>query len=481
MTLTTTMQAKKTAMRRIRCIHFVGIGGAGMCGIAEVLLNLGYRISGSDKHQSANTKRLAEKGARIFYEHQMGNISHADVVVVSSAIDETNPEIQAAHQLRIPVVPRAQMLAELMRFRQGIAIAGTHGKTTTTSLTASLLAEAGLDPTFVIGGKLNSAGANARLGSGEYLVAEADESDASFLYLQPTIAVVTNIDADHLSTYKHDFNNLKTTFIEFLHHLPFYGLAVMCIDDKIVREILPEINRPVVTYGTHQDADVRAVDIQYRGAKSEFNLLLPDDSQVPISLNMPGLHNVQNALAALAVAHELGVQGEVMHRALVEFAGIGRRFSIYGDLALPIGSITLVDDYGHHPREMAATIAAARQAYPNRRLVVVFQPHRYSRTAELFEDFCQVLAAVDALCLCEVYSAGEAPIQTATGRALCKAIRARNQVNPVFVADLAQVGEILINMLKDNDVLLTLGAGNIGQLSQELPELLTQLAGAQHA
>lgn len=481
MSLQTTLTAKKTAMRRIVHIHFVGIGGAGMCGIAEVLLNLGYQVSGSDQVSSANTERLAQAGAKIFFSHHASNIEGVDVVVISSAINRDNAELQAAHANRIPVVPRAEMLAELMRFRQGIAIAGTHGKTTTTSLTASVLAEAGLDPTFVIGGKLNSAGTNARLGAGEYLVAEADESDASFLYLQPTIAVVTNIDEDHLGTYGNDFGKLKATFIEFLHHLPFYGLAVMCIDDIVVRNLLPEISRPILTYGTSADADVRAVNIRYDGATSHFELLLPERKSLPIRLNMPGIHNIQNALAALTVAYELGVDNAAMQRAMSEFAGIGRRFSIYGQVAINNGSVTLVDDYGHHPREMAATIAAARASYPNQRLFVVFQPHRYTRTAELFEDFCQVLASVDALCLCEVYAAGEQPIANADGRALCRAIRARNAVNPVFIDEIAKLPEVLINMLQDNDILLTLGAGNIGALSQNLPTLLAQqIQGARH-
>ena len=372
-------------MRRTRNIHFVGIGGVGMCGIAEVLQNLGYQVSGSDMAESVNTRRLSAAGVDVFIGHAAENIDTVDVVVTSTAVNEANPEVVAARAKRIPIVPRAEMLAELMRFRQGIAVAGTHGKTTTTSLTASLLAEGGLDPTFVIGGKLTSAGTNARLGDGEYIVVEADESDASFLYLQPVISIVTNIDADHLSTYGGEFSKLKETFVEFLHHLPFYGMAVMCVDDPVVREVLPKVTRPVTTYAVEHEADVRALNVRFNGAQSLFDVQLPGtDELLSITLNMPGIHNIQNALAAIAVAHELGVELGAIQSGLKTFAGIGRRFQIHGDINTPKGEVLLVDDYGHHPTEMLATINAAKSAWPERRLVVAFQPHRYSRTHDLF-------------------------------------------------------------------------------------------------
>lgn len=473
--MTDVLKASKwhNPMRRTRNIHFVGIGGVGMCGIAEVLLNLGYKVSGSDMNESANTRRLREGGATIHIGHAAENIDGVDVIVTSSAVNESNPEVAAARENRIPVVPRAEMLAELMRFRQGIAVAGTHGKTTTTSLTASLLAEGGLDPTFVIGGKLTSAGTNARLGEGEYLVAEADESDASFLYLQPVISIVTNIDADHLSTYGGEFSKLKDTFVEFLHHLPFYGMAVMCVDDPVVREVLPKVTRPVVTYGVEQDADVRALNVRFNGSQSQFDVQLPDTTELlSVTLNMPGVHNIQNALAAIAVAHELGVELGAIQQALQTFAGIGRRFQIHGDIQTAKGDVLLVDDYGHHPSEMKATIAAAKNAWPERRLVVAFQPHRYSRTNDLFEDFSAVLSEADALCLTEVYAAGEDAIAGADGRSLAGAIRARGKVNPVFVEDPFSLPEVLTDVLEEGDVLLTLGAGNIGSISASLPEKL---------
>ncbi len=460
-------------MGRIRRIHFVGIGGAGMSGIAEVLLNLGYEISGSDLRESPATQRLAGLGARIACGHSAEAVAEVDVVVVSSAVDSANPEVQAAHARRIPVVPRAEMLAELMRFRHGIAVAGTHGKTTTTSLVASVLAEAGLDPTFVIGGRLNSAGVNARLGSGYYLVAEADESDASFLHLQPLMAVVTNIDADHLDTYGGDFDRLRQTFVRFLHNLPFYGLAVMCIDDPVVRALLDEVSRPVLTYGLDSDAAVRGFDITPGGETTRLKVSLPDrDKPLSLVLNMPGRHNVLNALAAIAVGHELGVAPEAIQSALAGFQGIGRRLQIHGDIQTPAGQVLLVDDYGHHPREIEATMRAVREAWPGRRLVVVFQPHRYSRTRDLFEDFTRVLSQADCLVLCEVYAAGEAPVKDADGRALSRAVRTRGRVEPVFVPRLDELAEALGGVLREGDVILTLGAGDIGTASAALPAAL---------
>jgi UDP-N-acetylmuramate--alanine ligase len=462
------------SMRRIQCAHFVGIGGAGMGGIAEVLLNLGYRVSGSDLRENAVTRRLARQGARIWIGHDAAHVASCDVVVVSSAVNEDNPEVKAARERRIPVVPRAEMLAEIMRFRYGIAVAGTHGKTTTTSLVASLLAEAGLDPTFVIGGRLNSADSHARLGAGRYLVAEADESDASFLYLQPMLAVVTNIDADHLSTYEGDFQRLRQTFVEFLHHLPFYGLAVLCLDDPNVREVLPEMTRQVRSYGIDaDDADIRALNIRQQGKQMHFEVHQAEHAVLNVVLNLPGRHNVLNALAAVAVARELGVDDETVQQALETFAGIGRRFQINGELSIADGSVLFIDDYGHHPREIAATLEAVRNGWPECRLVVVFQPHRYSRTLDLFDDFARVLADADVLLVSEVYAAGEAPISGADGRALCRAVRGRGRVDPIFVQEVEDLPAVLTDLLQAGDLVLTLGAGSIGAVAAALPEALT--------
>ena len=461
-------------MRKITKIHFVGIGGAGMSGIAEVLTNLEYRVSGSDLNENVATQRLRDLGAVITIGHAAENIQDCDVVVTSSAVNESNPEVVAARELRIPIIPRAEMLAELMRFRYGIAVAGTHGKTTTTSLVASILAEADLDPTYVIGGKLNSSASNAKLGAGRYLVAEADESDASFLYLQPMMSVVTNIDADHLSTYGGDFEVLKKTFIEFLHHLPFYGRAIMCVDDEVIRSVLSKVTRPVVTYGINNEADVQASNVTYDGMESHFEVCMPGrDNKISVTLSLPGEHNVLNALAAISIANQIGVEDAVIQKALTEFQGIGRRMQQYGDVVTANGKVTLVDDYGHHPTEVSASIKAIKTAWPDRRLVVVFQPHRYSRTHDLFEDFSQVLAVPDVLILSEVYAAGESVIAGADGRSLAAAIRARGQVNPVFVEDINDVAETLKNILNDNDVVLTLGAGSVGALAANLPELLS--------
>ncbi len=462
-------------MRRIRHLHFVGIGGAGMGGLAEVFINLGYRVSGSDLRQNAITQRLTGLGAQLKQGHSADNLTDADVVVISSAVTEDNLEVAAAHARRIPVVRRAEMLAELMRFRFGIAVAGTHGKTTTTSLIASLLSEGGLDPTFVIGGRLISAGANARLGTGRYLVAEADESDASFLHLQPLVAVVTNIDADHLGTYGGDFKRLRATFIEFLHHLPFYGLAVLCMDDTEVRDIMPEVARPVITYGFSEEADYRATDIIRAGNVTRFRAWLPGESQPhSVTLNLAGRHNVLNALAAIAVARDLEIADEVILRALANFQGVGRRFQVHGEIGIPAGRVLLVDDYGHHPRELAATIEAAREGWPERRLVVAFQPHRYTRTRDLFEDFAEVLSHVDVLVLLEVYAAGEPAIAGADARALARSIRNRGRVDPVFVAHVQDLPDALLGILQDGDLLLTLGAGDIGSVAAELEQILPQ-------
>ncbi len=462
-------------MGRVQRLHFVGIGGAGMSGIAEVMLNLGYAVSGSDLKQGRVTERLQELGAEIFIGHREDNVAQADAVVVSSAVNEENPEVRAARAARVPVVPRAEMLAELMRFRYGIAVAGTHGKTTTTSLVASIMAEGGLDPTFVIGGLLNSAGANARLGTGRYLVAEADESDASFLYLQPTMAVVTNIDADHMSTYGNDFNKLRETFVEFLHHLPFYGLMVMCIDDDEVRSLLPMLTRPVRTYGLSESADVRALDLQQNGQRTEFTLVT-DLIEAPqrLSLNLPGSHNVLNALAAICVALELGIGMQAISKALSGFQGIGRRFQVHEGRTADGRQLLLVDDYAHHPREVAATIEAARKGWPDKRLVLVFQPHRYSRTRDQFDDFVQVLSQVDLLVLAEVFAAGEEPIPGADGRGLSHALRTRGQVEQVFVDPVAEIPEILDGLLRDGDMVLTLGAGSIGAVAAKLPDELLE-------
>jgi len=460
-------------MGRIQRVHFVGIGGAGMSGIAEVVLNLGYEVSGSDIQNNTVTDRLMRMGATVSIGHSEENIVGCDVVVTSTAVQQDNPEVVAAHENRIPVVPRAEMLAELMRFRYGIAVAGTHGKTTTTSFVASVLAEDGLDPTFVIGGKLNSADTNARLGSGRYLVAEADESDASFMHLQPMMAVITNIDADHMETYGGDFEVLKNTFVEFLHHLPFYGLAVLCIDDPVVREIIPQITRPIITYGISEDADVRVSDISSDGFQTHFKVNLPDrEDSLSLSLNMPGHHNILNALAAVAVAHEIGVEDKSIIDAYSSFQGIGRRFQKYGEIRIANGSIMHIDDYGHHPREVAAVVQAIRSGWPERRLVLVFQPHRYTRTRDLFEDFSMVLSEVDCLVLLDVYPAGETPIAGADGRALSRAIRTRGKVDPVFVESIEQLPEALHGVLADGDILLTQGAGNVGAIASKIKKIL---------
>ena len=467
-------QPNDLARRRIKQIHFVGIGGAGMGGIAEVLVNIGYQVTGSDLAQNAMTERLASLGAKIYKAHTATNIEGANVVVVSSAVSDDNPEVMAAKEQNIPVVPRAEMLAEIMRFSNGIAVAGTHGKTTTTSLITSLLAEGGLDPTFVIGGKLNSTASNSRLGTGEYLVAEADESDASFLLLQPMISVVTNIDADHLSTYDNDFEKLKDTFVEFLQHLPFYGLAILCVDDDNVCDILPRITRTIVSYGIHFEADIRAKNVRYDGTQSFFTVEREGKKTMDVTLNMPGEHNVQNALAAIAIATELGVTDEDILSGLDKFQGVGRRFTCYGELQTPQGKIMLVDDYGHHPTEMKATMKAVRSAWPDRRMVVLFQPHRYTRTRDLFEDFSDVLSEPDVLVLMDVYAASEEPIAGADGRSLARAIRNRGKVDPIFVASEDDVVEVLQNQLQDGDVLLTLGAGSVGAISASLPVKLTR-------
>ena len=459
-------------MGRIQRVHFVGIGGVGMGGIAEVLLNLGYEVSGSDLKENAVTRRLGEQGARCWVGHDADHVRGCDVVVVSTAVQAANPELQAARELRIPVVPRAEMLAELMRFRYGIAVAGTHGKTTTTSLVASVLAEGGLDPTYVIGGRLNSSASHARLGTGWYLVAEADESDASFLHLQPMLAVVTNVDADHLATYEGDFQRLRQTFVEFLHHLPFYGLAVLCVDDPELRDLLPQLTRPVRTYAIEQAADVRAVNVRQQGLQMHFDVEREGHAPLPVTLNLPGHHNVLNALAAIAIATELEVDDAAIQHALESFQGIGRRFQVYGELATPRGQVLLVDDYGHHPREVAATLAAVRGGWPERRLVLAFQPHRYSRTRDLFEDFAQVLSEVDVLLVMEVYAAGEEVIPGADGRALCRAIRTRGKVDPIFVESVEQLAEALRGVLRDGDLVLTMGAGDVGAAAQQLPQQL---------
>jgi len=462
----------------IRQIHFVGIGGAGMSGIAEVLLNLGYRISGSDLSDSATLRRLAGLGIGTFVGHDAANIAGADAVVTSTAVQADNPEVVAARDKRIPVVPRALMLAELMRLKQGIAIAGTHGKTTTTSLVASVLAAAGLDPTFVIGGKLNSAGANAQLGSGDYIVVEADESDASFLNLLPVMAVVTNIDADHMETYGHDFNNLKKAFVDFLHRMPFYGVAVLCTDDPAVRAIVPEVTCPVTSYGFDADAQVRAVNVRAVGSQMHFTaqrrngITLPD---MDIVLNLPGEHNVLNALAVIAVAVELNVPDEAVQRGLADFKGVGRRFQSYGDVQLrgaqAPGSFTLIEDYGHHPVEVGVTIAAARGAFPGRRLVLAFQPHRYTRTRDCFEDFVKVLGRADAVLLADVYAAGEAPIVAADGRALTRALRVAGKVEPVFVGEITDMAQFILDNAGDGDVVICMGAGSIGAVPAKVVEL----------
>jgi UDP-N-acetylmuramate--alanine ligase len=496
---------------KVKNIHFVGIGGSGMNGIAEVLLNLGFKVSGSDLAESTVTLRLQNLGAAIHHGHDAQNLREADAVVISTAVKPDNPEVLAARERHIPIVPRAMMLAELMRLRQGIAVAGTHGKTTTTSLVASVLAKGGFDPTFVIGGRLNSSGTNARLGTGEFIVAEADESDASFLYLQPILAVITNIDADHMETYGHDFGRLKQAFVDFVEHLPFYGMAMLCVDDANVREIMPRITKPVCTYGLSEGAQIRAVNVRHEGGQMRFTAEcrqngIPKD--LDITLNLAGMHNVLNALAAVAIALEVGVPDEAIVAALAEFQGVGRRFQRYGEIALPAplsnsdgttshstkpasgqvagylplagertnekGSFTLIDDYGHHPVEMAATLAAVRGAFPGRRLVLAFQPHRYTRTRDLFEDFVKVLCSVDALLLAEVYAAGEQPIVAADGRALMHALRVAGQSEAVFVEQIGDMPQAIMQMARDGDVVITMGAGSIGGV----PGAVSQMAQA---
>ncbi len=461
---------------KIKHIHFVGIGGSGMNGIAEVLLNLGFQVSGSDLSESAVTQRLQTLGAKVYYGHAAHNLQQADAVVTSTAVKADNPEVLAAREQRIPIVPRAVMLAELMRLRQGIAIAGTHGKTTTTSLVTSVLAKGGYDPTFVIGGRLNSSGANARLGTGEFIVAEADESDASFLFLSPILAVVTNIDADHMETYGHDFNKLKQAFVDFIERLPFYGRAMLCVDDPNVREILPRISKPVTTYGFSADAQIRAVNVRHEGGRMCFTALCRHNSipiDLDVTLNLAGEHNVLNACAAIAVALEVGVAEEAIVAALAEFQGVGRRMQRYGEVPLEGGgSFTLLDDYGHHPVEMRATLAAVRGAFPGRRLLLAFQPHRFTRTRDLFEDFVKVMSSVDALALAEVYAAGEQPIVAADGRALMHALRVAGQSNVVFAESIADMPKLILQMARDGDVVLTMGAGSIGGVPNQIRQLV---------
>lgn len=463
----------RPTMGRIQRIHFVGIGGSGMCGIAEVLLNEGYEISGSDVNETSVTQRLSELGATIFLGHQAENVAQVDVVVQSTAIQADNPEIQTAKALHIPVVKRAEMLAELMRFRYGIAIAGTHGKTTTTSLIASILGQGGLDPTYVIGGLLNGAGSNAKLGESRYFVAEADESDASFLHLQPMISVVTNIDRDHMQTYDDDFDKLLDTFLTFLHHLPFYGLAVLCLDDPVIKNLLPKVGRSFLTYGFDPDADVQAYDYEQDGTITRFKVARPAGDDFEVTLNLPGKHNVQNALAAIAVAMELGVEDEAIIAALAQFAGVGRRFHIHGDVTINNKTATLVDDYGHHPSEIAFTVQAARAAWPDRRLVMIFQPHRYSRTQELFDDFSKELSKVDTLVMLDVYPAGEAPISGADSASLCRNIRKRGNIEPIYVGE-DDLSEALKPLVEAGDIILTQGAGSIGQSAVQLKRLFGQ-------
>ncbi|HEY3784479.1 MAG TPA: UDP-N-acetylmuramate--L-alanine ligase [Steroidobacteraceae bacterium] len=464
-------------MRRINTIHFVGIGGSGMGGIAEVLLNLGYAVQGSDTKANEVTRQLAQLGARVSIGHDAANIAGADVVVVSSAIASANPEIEAALRQRIPVVARAEMLGELMRFRYSIAVAGTHGKTTTTSLVASILAEGGEDPTFVIGGRLQSAGSNARLGAGRYLVAEADESDSSFTHLQPLVAIVTNIDNDHLVTHGGDFELLKQSFVDFLHNLPFYGLAVLCLDDPNVRSVVPAVGRPIVSYGvTSEDADVRAVNIRREGLRTSYEVVRATARPLTVTVNLPGAHNVLNSLAAIVVASELGIQDEAIQRALSNFQGVERRLQHVADIDTSVGRITIVDDYGHHPTEVIATLEALRQGYPGRRLVLAFQPHRYTRVHDLIDDFSKALSAADALLVTEVYAAGEPAIPGADGRAICRAVRGRGLVEPVFVEKLEDLADSLADVIRDGDVIVTMGAGHISAVSQELPARLANVS-----
>ena len=470
---------------KVKNIHFIGIGGAGMSGIAEVLINLGFKVSGSDLAKNATTKRLSDFGATVYQGHATEHLNAADVVVVSSAVNEQNPEIIAARAKNIPVVPRALMLAELMRFRQGIAVAGTHGKTTTTSLIASILAEAGMDPTFVIGGKLEAASANARLGTGEWIVAEADESDASFLHLTPVMAVVTNIDQDHMDTYEHSFDKLKSAFVEFLQQLPFWGMAVVCVDDANIREILPRVTKPVMTYGFSEDARIRARNVRADNGKMHFTVdrINGVTTTFDVTLNLPGNHYVLNALAAIAVASELNVADKYIVKALAEFKGVGRRFERYGEVPVHSGSakggtFTLIDDYGHHPVEIQAVIAAARDAFPNRRLVLAFQPHRYTRTRDCFEDFVRVLSTADAVLLTEVYSAGEVPIADADSRSLIRAVRVAGKIEPLFVETTDELPEAVMSLVLANDVVIVMGAGSIGQVATRTKDLALELANA---
>jgi len=459
-------------MRRIRHIHMIGVGGTGMSGIAEVLVNLGYEVSGSDIRASAVTQRLQSKNISVFIGHDAGNVVNADVVVSSTAVDDANPEVLAAREARIPVVPRAEMLAELMRYRHGIAIAGTHGKTTTTSLIASVFGEAGLDPTFVIGGLLNSAGSNAQLGASRFLIAEADESDASFLHLQPMVAVVTNIEADHMETYGGDFALLRHTFLEFLHNLPFYGLAVLCIDDPVIVELLPEVARPSLTYGFSEQADYRISDITRLELSTKFVVHRPAGvSPLAVTINMPGVHNVLNAAAAVAVACDEGIDDEAIQQGLAKFEGVGRRFEQLGELVFENGKGLLVDDYGHHPTEVAATLDSVKQAWPDRRVLMIYQPHRYTRTRDLYEDFVEVLSQCDVLILLEVYAAGEDPIPGADSRTLIRSIRQRGVIEPIFVEDNGHVPSVLRDIFRDGDIVITQGAGNVGRLAQELATL----------
>ncbi|MEP2651467.1 MAG: UDP-N-acetylmuramate--L-alanine ligase [Paraglaciecola sp.] len=468
MTIDNSIHYQVPEMRRIKNIHFIGIGGAGMGGIAEVLLNEGYAISGSDRQANGMTQRLQELGATIYMGHAETNIAQANVVVVSSAIDNTNPEIIGANAKRIPVIRRAEMLAELMRFRYGIAVAGTHGKTTTTSLISTIFAEAKLDPTFVIGGLLNSAGTNARLGASKYLIAEADESDASFVHLQPMVSVVTNIEADHMETYHGDFQKMQDTYIDFLHNLPFYGLAVLCGDDPVIRELLPKVGRKYLTYGVSEQVDVRAINIELGFNQSSFDVVREGKENLRIIVNIPGHHNVLNSLAAIAVATDENIDDESIVTALGNFSGIGRRFELLGDYQTGKGQAILVDDYGHHPTEVAATIAVVRNNWPDRRLIMAYQPHRYTRTRDLYEDFVKVLSKVDVLLLLEVYSAGEEPIDGADSRALCRSIRKRGEVEPIYVSDIQELPILLAETLEDQDIVLTQGAGNIGQIAKFL-------------
>ena len=461
-------------MRRVKQIHFIGIGGAGMCGIAEILLNEGYHISGSDIAESAVTQRLACAGAKVFIGHKAENITGASVVVISSAIRDDNPEVVAAKEARIPVIQRAQMLAELMRFRHGIAVAGTHGKTTTTAMVSMIYAEAGLDPTFVNGGLVKSVGTNAHLGRSRYLIAEADESDASFLHLQPMISIVTNIEPDHMDTYHGDFDEMKQTYVNFLHNLPFYGLAVLCADDADLMSLVPQVGRQVITYGFSENADYRIEDYQQTGFQGHYTVICPNGERIDVLLNVPGRHNALNATAALAVAKEEGIKNGAILAALADFQGAGRRFDQLGQFIRPNGKVMLVDDYGHHPTEVGVTIQAARQGWENKRIVMIFQPHRYSRTRDLFDDFVQVLSQVDALIMLDVYPAGEAPIVGADSKALCRSIRNLGKVDPILVSDTTQLGDVLDQIIQDGDLILAQGAGSVSKLSRQLVECWTK-------